>query len=180
MLTTRPEAAFFRYQPCSPPYRAPILLSPTPRKSACRAAASSLVELGMSVIAADGRSWDTQRRGRPSCATVAWVTYWHPRRCREPRGARALEQGVPDAHVAELLGHASTAMIHRHHGHLAAKARASLEVVRPCINSGRLHTSRTIHPGSSVDGTVCPATASCSVKHVGVPGSNVQRVQRVQ
>jgi integrase len=29
----------------------------------------------------------------------------------------ALEQGVPDALVAELLGHASTAMIHRHYGH---------------------------------------------------------------
>lgn len=45
----------------------------------------------------------------------------------------ALESGVPDAHVAELLGHASTAMIHRHYGHLAAKAktlRASLERVR--------------------------------------------------
>jgi integrase len=45
----------------------------------------------------------------------------------------ALEQGVPDAHVAELLGHASTTMIHRHYGHLAAKAkvlRASLDRVR--------------------------------------------------
>ena len=36
----------------------------------------------------------------------------------------ALECGVPDAHVAELLGHASTAMIHRHYGHLAEKTRA--------------------------------------------------------
>jgi integrase len=45
----------------------------------------------------------------------------------------ALERGVPDAHVAELLGHASTAMIHRHYGHLAARAaalRASLGRVR--------------------------------------------------
>ena len=45
----------------------------------------------------------------------------------------ALEQGVPDTHVAELLGHASTAMIHRHYGHLAARSvvlRASLGRVR--------------------------------------------------
>jgi len=44
-----------------------------------------------------------------------------------------LDRNVWDAHVAELLGHASTAMIHRHYGHLAAKAkvlRASLDQVR--------------------------------------------------
>jgi integrase len=35
----------------------------------------------------------------------------------------ALERGVPDTHVAELLGHSSTAMVAKHYGHLAAKAR---------------------------------------------------------
>lgn len=46
----------------------------------------------------------------------------------------ALEAGVPDAHVAELLGHTSTAMVYRHYGHLTAKGRAlreSLDRVRP-------------------------------------------------
>lgn len=45
----------------------------------------------------------------------------------------ALEAGVPDTHVAELLGHATTAMVHRHYGHLTAKGRAlrtSLDRIR--------------------------------------------------
>lgn len=47
----------------------------------------------------------------------------------------ALARGVPDAHVAELLGHTSTAMLHRHYAHLGAKAtvlRESLRSVRHC------------------------------------------------
>jgi integrase len=46
----------------------------------------------------------------------------------------ALEAGVPDAHVAELLGHAGTAMLHKHYGHLCSRAaalRAALGKVRP-------------------------------------------------
>jgi integrase len=39
----------------------------------------------------------------------------------------ALEAGVPDTHVAELLGHSSTAMVAKHYGHLAAKARVLRE-----------------------------------------------------
>ena len=36
----------------------------------------------------------------------------------------ALLRGVPDAHVAELLGHRGTHMLHRHYSHLGAKAKA--------------------------------------------------------
>jgi integrase len=36
----------------------------------------------------------------------------------------ALANGVPDAQVAELLGHSGTAMLHRHYSHLGAKADA--------------------------------------------------------
>jgi integrase len=36
----------------------------------------------------------------------------------------ALAKGVPDAHVAELLGHSGTAMLHRHYSHLTARAKA--------------------------------------------------------
>jgi integrase len=36
----------------------------------------------------------------------------------------ALTNGVPDAQVAELLGHAGTAMLHRHYSHLGTKAEA--------------------------------------------------------
>lgn len=35
----------------------------------------------------------------------------------------ALASGVPDAQVAELLGHQSTAMLHKHYAHLIARAR---------------------------------------------------------
>jgi integrase len=45
----------------------------------------------------------------------------------------ALANGVPDAHVAELLGHCGTAMLHRHYSHLTARAKtlkAALEKVR--------------------------------------------------
>ena len=36
----------------------------------------------------------------------------------------ALANGVPDAHVAELLGHSGTAMLHKHYSHLTARAQA--------------------------------------------------------
>ena len=36
----------------------------------------------------------------------------------------ALANGVPDAHVAELLAHEGTAMLHRHYAHLGARAKA--------------------------------------------------------
>jgi integrase len=36
----------------------------------------------------------------------------------------ALANGVPDAQVAELLGHSGTAMLHRHYSHLGARAEA--------------------------------------------------------
>ena len=36
----------------------------------------------------------------------------------------ALVAGVPDAQVAELLGHSGTAMLHKHHSHLTAQSQA--------------------------------------------------------
>jgi integrase/recombinase XerC len=45
----------------------------------------------------------------------------------------ALASGVPDAHVAELMGHSGTAMLHRHYGHLSSRAgvlRTALKIVR--------------------------------------------------
>ena len=79
------------------------------------------------------------------------VSYYLPRLVRElrrelglpesviPYGLRhgfatdALAQGVPDALVAELLGHAGTGMLHRHYAHLSgrqAELRAGLGAVR--------------------------------------------------
>ncbi len=41
----------------------------------------------------------------------------------------ALANGVPDAHVAELLGHSGTAMLHRHYAHLTARSQALREAL---------------------------------------------------
>ena len=35
----------------------------------------------------------------------------------------ALARGVPDAQVAELLGHSGTAMLHKHYSHLTARSQ---------------------------------------------------------
>jgi integrase len=41
----------------------------------------------------------------------------------------ALANGVPDAQVAELMGHSGTATLHRHYAHLGAKAKALREAL---------------------------------------------------
>ena len=41
----------------------------------------------------------------------------------------ALAHGVPDAYVAELLGHSGTAMLHRHYAHLTARSQALREAL---------------------------------------------------
>jgi integrase len=41
----------------------------------------------------------------------------------------ALERGVPDAQVAELLGHSGTSMLHAHYSHLGARAKALREAL---------------------------------------------------
>jgi site-specific recombinase XerD len=45
-------------------------------------------------------------------------------RLRHSFATDALANGVPDAQVAELLGHSETAMLHEHYSHLTARARA--------------------------------------------------------
>jgi integrase len=53
-------------------------------------------------------------------AGVSGVT---PYSLRHTFATDALAAGVPDAQVAELLGHTGTAMLHRHYAHLTGKAR---------------------------------------------------------
>lgn len=43
--------------------------------------------------------------------------------CRHSYATRALSKGLPDTHVAALLGHGSTRMIHAHYSHLSEQAR---------------------------------------------------------
>ncbi len=60
--------------------------------------------------------WLRQRLGLPNTITV----YGY----RHTFATDALANGVPDAQVAELLGHSGTAMLHRHYAHLTARAKA--------------------------------------------------------
>jgi integrase len=41
----------------------------------------------------------------------------------------ALANGVPDAQVAELLGHSGTAMLHKHYSHLTARSKVLQEAL---------------------------------------------------
>lgn len=43
---------------------------------------------------------------------------------RHTFATNALEQGLPDAHVAALLGQSSTAMLHKHYSHLTAQTQS--------------------------------------------------------
>jgi len=42
----------------------------------------------------------------------------------------ALAAGVPDAHVAELLGHANTSQLHKHYSHLATRVKVLTDAAR--------------------------------------------------
>jgi integrase len=61
-------------------------------------------------------AWLREKLGLPATITV----YGY----RHTFATDALSQGVPDAQVAELLGHAGTTMLHRHYSHLGEKAEA--------------------------------------------------------
>lgn len=75
------------------------------------------------------------RLGKPFTANIVsnWFR-WVRRRLGLPRviaygyrhgfATSALASGVPDAQVAELLGHSGTAMLHKHYAHLGARADA--------------------------------------------------------
>ena len=48
--------------------------------------------------------------------------------CRHSYCTRALSKGIPDTHVAALMGHGSTRMIHKHYAHIDQNARLLKEV----------------------------------------------------
>ena len=55
---------------------------------------------------------------------------------RHAFATEALAAGVPDAHVAALLGHTSTAMLHRHYSHLTHQAQAMRAALAKVRGSG--------------------------------------------
>ena len=63
-----------------------------------------------------------------------------------------LANGLPETHVAELLGHGSMAMLHKHYAHLTAKAgvlRNAAALVRP--------SAATIEPNTDPNPARLPA-----------------------
>jgi site-specific recombinase XerD len=62
----------------------------------------------------------TTRRTRERAGIPQAIAYG----LRHSFATDALANGVPDAQVAELLGHSGTAMLHRHYAHLGARAQA--------------------------------------------------------
>jgi integrase len=66
-------------------------------------------------------AWLRQRLRLPNTITV----YGY----RHTFATDALANGVPDAQVAELLGHSGTAMLHKHYAHLTARAKALREAL---------------------------------------------------
>jgi len=73
-----------------------------------------------------GNPWDhrtigyTMKRLAARCGLGRTICYGY----RHAFATDALERGVPDTHVAELLGHDSTQMVHRHYAHLSSKTKA--------------------------------------------------------
>jgi len=72
-----------------------------------------------------GRAWTRAaigygvRKARAAAGLPGKIAYGY----RHGFATDALAAGVPDAHVAELLGHSSTAMLHRHYSHLATRVK---------------------------------------------------------
>jgi integrase len=98
-------------------------------------------------------------RGNPwTPKAIAWALL----KLRERAGVKAiaygyrhtfatdgLASGLPETHVAELLGHGSTAMLHRHYAHLTAKAgvlRNAAALVRPAATPDTRTAGGTVGP----------------------------------
>jgi integrase len=69
------------------------------------------------------RNWLFKTRRRLGLGRVVAYGYRHA------FATDALANGVPDAHVAELLGHSGTALLHKHYAHLTARSQALREAL---------------------------------------------------
>lgn len=79
---------------------------------------------GVTAKALGLRLWRLCKRlGIPTCMAYGY---------RHAFATQALANGVPDAHVAALLGHSSTTMLHRHYAHLLANTKILHDALR-CV-----------------------------------------------
>ena len=81
-----------------------------------------------------GRSITEAMRGLRDKTGVKAIAYGY----RHTFATDGLANGLPEAHVAGLLGHSSTAMLHKHYSHLTSRAgvlRNAAALVRPAVPS---------------------------------------------
>jgi integrase len=83
-------------------------------------------ESGLLFRGEDGQQMTAQAIGKrmQRLCIKAGIKSRTPYGYRHTFGTSALVNGVPDAHVAALMGHSGTNMLHRHYSHLTARARA--------------------------------------------------------
>ena len=74
--------------------------------------------LGYAFTPTSLRTWLFKARQRLGLGRIILYGYRHS------FATSALANGVPDAQVAELLGHSGTSMLHKHYSHLGARADA--------------------------------------------------------
>ena len=58
----------------------------------------------------------------------------HAETGRPDTATQLLLAGVPDAHVAQILGHTNTAMLHRHYGHLSKFMKPLADALDSVVN----------------------------------------------
>ncbi len=80
---------------------------------------------GMLLRNTKGKAWSSRALVKAMIATRkrAGIPHAINYGLRHSFATDALVAGVPDAHVAELLGHSGTAMLHKHYSHLTAKTK---------------------------------------------------------
>jgi integrase len=98
----------------------------TPEVTALLASQVAVVRSGPLLRNRSGKPWTGWAIVKAMEATRerAGITHAIAYGLRHSFATNALANGVPGAHVAELMGHSGTAMLHRHYSHLGEKARA--------------------------------------------------------
>jgi len=109
----------------------PVVLQGGPREAAKVALFESAVDTtGPLLRNSWGNPWDKDAIGHAmrrasKKAKVKGIAYGY----RHGFATDALAKGIPDATVAALLGHSSTAMLHKHYSHLTSRTAVLKEAV---------------------------------------------------
>jgi integrase len=119
--------------------RRPRLIYLTPTAAEILRRAATLRPEGPLLVNSAGRRWTAK-----ALANAVWKvrkriglprTYAYG--YRHSLATRSLLAGVPDATVAAILGHASTAMVHKHYSHCNQNAKAMHEALKKTFGDSR-------------------------------------------